>query len=171
MAQKFVTRARGDRAGAAIGNQAQWTQMETDAIAKGEIPWYSLEVPRRPPMLPLFGKVKPFLFDSLTVIALRPGPPPSTSSDEMKKETEEVYSYTTNPTRENIRIVHFWSDGVGTYSPPGHWNAIAAEDFITKNFSEVRWARNMALLNMAEMDAAIVCWEPNIFILIRGQHN
>jgi hypothetical protein len=163
VAQKFVTRARGDRAGAAIGNQAQWTQMETDAIAKGEIPWYSLEVPRRPPMLPLFGKVKPFLFDSLTVIALRPGPPPSTSSDEMKKETEEVYSYTTNPTRENIRIVHFWSDGVGTYSPPGHWNAIAAEDFITKNFSEVRWARNMALLNMAEMDAAIVCWDTKYY--------
>ncbi len=65
VAQKFVTRARGDRAGAAIGNQAQWTQMETDAIAKGETPWYSLESPKRPPMLPLFGKVKAFLFDSL----------------------------------------------------------------------------------------------------------
>ena len=163
VAQKFVTRARGDRAGAAIGNQAQWTQMETDAIAKGEIPWYSLEVPRRPPMLPLFGKVKAFLFDSLTAISLRPGPPPSTSSDEMKKETEEVYNYTSNPTRENIRIVHFWSDGVGTYTPPGHWNAIAAEDFITQNFSEVRWARNMALLNMAEMDAAIVCWDTKYY--------
>jgi PAP2 superfamily len=163
VAQKFVTRARGDRAGAAIGTQAQWTQMETDAIAKGQIPWYSLEVPRRPPMLPLFGKVKAFLFDSLTAISLRPGPPPSTSSDEMKNETEEVYNYTSNPTRENIQIVHFWSDGVGTYTPPGHWNMIAAEDFITKNFSEVRWARNMALLNMAEMDAAIVCWDTKYY--------
>ena len=75
VAQKFVTRARGDRAGAAIGNQAQWTQMETDAIGRGETPWYSLESPRRPPMLPLFGKVKAFLFDSLTAISLRPGPP------------------------------------------------------------------------------------------------
>jgi len=163
VAQKFVARARGDRAGAAIGNQAQWTQMEKDAIARGEIPWYSLETPKRPPMLPLFGKVKPFLFDSLTVISLRPGPPPSTSSDEMKQETEEVYSYTSNATRENIRIVHFWSDGVGTYTPPGHWNAIAAADFITKNFSEVRWARNMALLNTAEMDAAIVCWDTKYY--------
>ena len=163
VAQKFVTRARGDRAGAAAGTQTQWTQLETDCIARGEIPWYSLEVPRRPPMLPLFGKVKAFLFDSLTAISLRPGPPPSTSSDEMKKETEEVYNYTSNPTRENIRIVHFWSDGVGTYTPPGHWNMIAAEDFITKNFSEVRWARNMALLNMAEMDAAIVCWDTKYY--------
>lgn len=163
VAQKFVIRARGDRAGAAAGNQAQWTQMETDAIARGQIPWYSLEVPRRPPMLPLFGKVKPFLFDSLTVIALRPGPPPSTSSDEMKNETEEVFSQISNPTRENIRICHFWSDGVGTYTPPGHWMAIAAEDFVKKNYSEVRWARNMALVAMAEMDAAIVCWDTKYY--------
>ncbi|MDT9146076.1 hypothetical protein RSW78_25970, partial [Escherichia coli] len=76
MAQKFVTRARGDRAGAAAGNQQQWTQLETDCIARGETPWYSLEVPRRPPMLPLFGKVKAFLFDLLTTISLRPDAPP-----------------------------------------------------------------------------------------------
>ncbi len=163
VAQKFVIRARGDRAGAAAGNQTVWTQLETDAIAKGQIPWYSLEIPRRPPMLPLFGKVKPFLFDSLTVIALRPGPPPSTSSNEMKNEVDEVLSQTTNATRENIRIVHLWSDGVGTYTPPGHWMQIAAEDFIKKNFSEVRWARNMALLGMAEMDAAIVCWDTKYY--------
>jgi hypothetical protein len=163
VAQKFVTRARGDRAGAAIGNQAQWTQMETDAIAKGEKPWYSLELPKRPPMLPLFGKVKAFLFDSLTAISLRPGPPPLTGSDKMKSETDEVLNYTKNDTREHYRIVHFWADGVNTYAPPGHWDAIAAEDFITKNFSEVRWARNMALLNMALMDAAIVCWDTKYF--------
>jgi PAP2 superfamily len=163
VAQKFVARARGDRAGAAIGNQAQWTQMETNAIAIGETPWYSLEVPRRPPMLPLFGKVKAFLFDSLTAISLRPGPPPLVKSDKMKQETNEIYDFINNPTRERTRIVHFWADGVGTYTPPGHWMAIAAEDFITKNFSEVRWARNMALVGMTEMDAAIVCWDTKYF--------
>lgn len=163
VAQKFVTRARGDRAGAAIGNAAQWKKMEDDAIALGETPWYSLEVPRRPPMLPLFGKVKAFLFDSLTAISLRPGPPPLVKSNEMKKETEEILDFIKNPTRERIRIVHFWADGVGTYTPPGHWDAIAAEDFITQNYSEVRWARNMALLNMSLMDAAIVCWDTKYF--------
>jgi hypothetical protein len=163
VAQKFVARARGDRAGAAIGNQAQWTQMETDATAKGEIPWISLETPHRPPMLPLFGKVKAFLFDSLTAISLRPGPPPSTSSQQMKDETEEIYKYIKDDTREHYRIVHFWADGVATYTPPGHWDAIAAEDFIKKNYSEVRWARNMALLNMSLMDAAIVCWDTKYF--------
>ncbi|MGC4102194.1 phosphatase PAP2 family protein [Ferruginibacter sp.] len=163
VAQKFVTRARGDRAGAAIGTQAQWTQFETDALAKGEIPWYSLELPKRPPMLPIFGKVKTFLFDSLTAVSLRPGPPPLVNSQQMKDEIAEVADFVNNPTREHTRIVHFWADGVGTYTPPGHWNAIAAEDFIAKSFSEVRWARNMALINMALMDAAIVCWDTKYF--------
>ncbi|HEY1164594.1 MAG TPA: vanadium-dependent haloperoxidase [Chitinophaga sp.] len=163
VAQKFAARARGDRAGVAGGNPALWKQLEDDCIAKGETPWQSLETPKRPPMLPLFGKVKPFLFDSLTVIALRPGPPPSTSGNDMKSETEEVYTQVTHATRENIRIVHFWADGAGTYTPAGHWMSIAAEDFIKQNLSEVRWARNMALLGMAEMDAAIVCWDTKYY--------
>lgn len=163
VAQKFVTRARGDRAGAAAGNQAMWTKLEEDCIARGEEPWYSFEIPKRPPMLPAFGKVKAFLFDSLTAISLRPGPPPLVTSAKMKEETEEVYNFINNPSRENIRIVHYWADGVGTYTPPGHWNAIAAEDYIKENFSEVRWARNLALLNMAMMDAAIVCWDTKYF--------
>jgi hypothetical protein len=93
------------------------------------------------------------------VTSIRPPAPPSTSSQQFKNETAEVLSFTQNPTRERLRIVHFWADGVATSTPPGHWNAIAATDFIQQNFSEVRWARNMALLNMAMMDAAVVCWD------------
>ena len=163
VAQKFVARARGDRAGAAGGNATIWAQFEADCVARGEIPWNSLEIPKRPPMLMMFGKVKCFLFDSLTAISLRPPAPPSTSSDQMKKELEEVYSYTSDPKRENIAKVHFWADGIATPTPPGHWNEIAAADFLKKNFSEVRWARNMALLNMAEFDAAIVTWDTKMF--------
>jgi PAP2 superfamily len=164
VAQKFVTRARGDRAGAAIGNQTIWTQMENDAVAKGEIPWISQESPKRPPMLPLFGRVKLWLFDSLTMVTtVRPSPPPSTSSQKFKDELAEVYKYSKDLTREQTRIAHFWADGLSTYAPPGHWNAIATEDFVLQNFSEVRWARNMALLNMALMDAAIVCWDAKYF--------
>jgi hypothetical protein len=163
VAQKFATRARGDRAGAAGGNAALWKKLEDDCIARGETPWYSLETPKRPPMLPVFGKVKAFLFDSLTAISLRPDPPPLVKSQQMVDETKEILDFVNNPTRERIRIVHFWADGVGTYTPAGHWDAIAAEDFIAKNFSEVRWARNMALLNMSLMDAGIVCWDAKMF--------
>lgn len=163
VAEKFIARARTDKAGAAIGTPADWAGFETTTQARGEIPWYSLDIPKRPPMLPLFGRVTPFLFDASITPTLRPGPPPSTSSDQMKKETQEVYSYVKEPSRENVRITQFWADGVGTSTPSGHWDEIASEDFIKKNLSEVRWARNMALVNMALMDAAIVCWDTKYY--------
>ncbi|MBL7697639.1 MAG: phosphatase PAP2 family protein [Chitinophagaceae bacterium] len=163
VAAKFVARGRTDRAGQAGGNPEIWKALEDNTMAKGEVCWFSLETPRRPPMLPLFNKVKPFLFDSLTVINMRPPPPPSTSSEQFKKETEEVLYYSSHPTRERVKIVHFWADGAGTYTPAGHWDHIAASEFVKENYSEVRWARNMALLNMALCDAGIVCWDAKYF--------
>jgi hypothetical protein len=163
VAQKFVARARTDRAGQAGGTPAEWKKLADDCIAKGEEPWISLETPLRPPMLPKFGVVRAFLFDSLTAISLRPPPPPLTASPKMKDETDEILKLIENDTRENYRIVHFWADGAGTSSPPGHWDQIATEDFVKKNWSEVRWARNLALLNMVLMDAAITCWDAKMF--------
>ncbi len=163
VAAKVIARASTDNMSRAVGTPAQWAELESQTAATGEIPWISTESPRRPPMLPFFGKVKPFLFDSLTTIALRPGPPPSTKSERLRNELEEVRRYTKSATRQEIAIVHFWADGVGTYTPPGHWNAIAANDFVKQRYSEVRWARNFALLNMAEMDAAITCWDTKYF--------
>jgi len=159
VAQAFTARGRADNAGKAIGTPTDWANLKTTAQAKNQLPWLSLETPGRPPMLPLFGKVKCFLFDSATLVSLRPGPPPSTGSDSMKNATSEVYAKIKSPTRDQMKLVQYWADGAGTFTPPGHWNAIAAEDFIKKNYSEVRWARNLALLNCAEMDAAVSCWD------------
>ncbi len=164
VAAKFIARARGDRAGAAVGTPAIWAQIETDCVARGEVPWISQDAPKRPGMLPLFSKVKTWLFDSLTMVtAIRPGPPPSTGSAQFKAETEEIYQMQKNLTREQKSIATFWSDGVGTYTPPGHWNYVAATEFAELNFSEARWARNMALLNMSIMDAGVVCWDAKYF--------
>ena len=163
IAALFTAKAAGDGAGAAIGNQALWTQLETTAISKGEMPWKSLDLPARPPMLPLFGNVKSFLMTPADVVANRPVPPPSTKSVQFFTELKEVKNYSENATRENMRIVTFWADGVGTYTPPGHWNAIANAEFVQQNYSEVRWARNLALLNIAMMDAAISCWDAKYY--------
>lgn len=163
VADVFAARARGDGAGKAIGTPTLWAALQTNATSRGDVSWLSQESPARPPMLPLFSKVKPFLFDSLTVIAMRPGPPNLAGSDAFKKETAEVLSFSQNPTRDHQAQVEFWADGIGTYTPPGHWNAIAADEFVKQNYSEVRWARNFALLNMAEMDVAICCWDTKYF--------
>lgn len=163
VAQKFISRARNDRAGSTVGTPIDWKKLEEEAIARGEIPWISQETPKRPPMLPLFGKVSGFLVDSAEMISNRPVPPPSVHSEQFKKELAEVKAYSKSATREQFRIVHFWGDGVGTYTPPGHWNAIACEDFVKERFSEVRWARNLALLNMSMMDAVICCWDTKFY--------
>lgn len=163
VAAVFVARAKTDHAGAAIGTPQIWSDLAASTTALGQVAWVSLEAPKRPPMLPLFGKVTPFLFDTSTVNTLRPGPPPSTASGDFMELNQAAYAQIKHPTREQEKIVQYWADGIGTYTPPGHWNAIAAEDFIKQNYSEVRWARNMALLNMALMDAGIVCWNTKYY--------
>ncbi len=163
IASKFIARASADGLGQAVGTPAQWQLFETMCIARGEMPWKSLDVPVRPPMLPFFGNVKSFLMTPASIIANRPPPPPSTNSQTFKNELQEVKDYSVNVTRENQRIVNFWADGVGTFTPPGHWNMVATEAFATQNHSEVRWARNMAMLNITMMDAAITCWDSKYF--------
>jgi hypothetical protein len=159
IATKFVQRARTDNAGAAVGNPTVWEAQKVAVESQGQIAWQSLETPARPGMLPLFGNVKAFLFDSLTMVnAIRPSAPPSTSSMQFNNELNEVFQITKNLSREQMRIAHYWADGINTFTPPGHWNYIAANEFANQSFSEARWARNLALLNMSLMDAAIVTW-------------
>lgn len=163
VADVFTARAKSDKAGKAVGNPAEWVALQNNATSRGDQYWMSLEYPARPPMLPLFSKVVPFLFDTLTVVAMRPAPPNLAGSPAFQKEVAEVLSYSQNPTRAHQAQVDFWADGIGTYTPAGHWNAIAADEFVKENYSEVHWARNFALLNMAEMDAAICCWDTKYF--------
>jgi hypothetical protein len=164
VATRFVSRAKTDGAGTAGGNASLWKSLEQTAVSRGETPWISQESPTRPPMLPLFGKVQPFLFPTSAIAAnLRPSPPPSVYSDQFKKELEEILQFSDNLTREQERIANFWADGIRTYTPPGHWNYIASNDYVKMNLSEPRWSRNLALLNMALMDAAIVAWDTKYY--------
>jgi PAP2 superfamily len=159
----LTARAAADGTGAAIGTKAQWDAFAARVAAQGEIPWTSLETPARPPMLPFFGNVRAWAMTPTDIVAERPGPPPSTSSAQMQQELAEVRSFSDGATREQVAIAHKWSDGAGTYTPPGHWNDIAAEYVRDAGFSEVRAARAYALLGMAIHDAAVACWETKYF--------
>jgi hypothetical protein len=164
----FITAAgtgrfRTDGMGAAIGTPADWKALADNAIARGETPWISLDVPARPPMLPFFGNVKAWNLTPSQITNERPIPPPPTSSDQMKQELAEVKNFAANVTRAQIAIVHKWADGAGTYTPPGHWNDIAEEYIRDAKFSEVRAARAFALLNMALHDAGVACWNTKYF--------
>jgi membrane-associated phospholipid phosphatase len=77
----------------------------------------------------------------------------------MAVEVAEVRRTTERLTRAQRAIAQKWNDGAGTYTPPGHWNDIAADHIRDARFSEVRAARAFALLNMAMHDASVACWD------------
>jgi hypothetical protein len=159
VAAVFAARAATDGMKTAGGSPTLWKSFADAAVARGEIPWVSQEIPARPPMLPLFGQVRTWNMTAADVIADRPAPPPSTSSAQMAQELAEVKHTVDNLTREQLAIASKWNDGAGTYTPPGHWNDIAAEYVRDAKMSEVRAARAFALLNMAMHDAAVGCWD------------
>ncbi|MGE5352862.1 MAG: phosphatase PAP2 family protein [Acidobacteriota bacterium] len=152
----------GDTLGAIIAgvfiNRAM--QDGHDAVWTGTMPsfpgcWFSSMNPPQKPLLPMWGKVRPWLMTSLPPLA----PPPVYGSDEFKAALAEVKQFSDNRTDEQLRIAKFWSDGAGTSTPPGHWNEIASNYIKTKNMSELKTARALSLMNMAIMDAGICCWD------------
>jgi membrane-associated phospholipid phosphatase len=109
-------------------------------------------------MLPNFGAVQAWTMSAAQLAALDPPAPPSTSSARMAEELAEVKRVTQGLTRAQLAVALKWNDGAGTYTPPGHWNDIAAERVRDARLSEVRAARTFATLNMAMHDAAVACW-------------
>lgn len=159
IANLVIARARTDGMGAAAGTPALWQGMRDSALARGEVAWLSQETPARPPMLANFGNVAPWTFGTKAELrALDPEAPPSTGSAQMRAEVATVRRTVDNLTRDQLAIAYKWNDGAGTYTPPGHWNDIAAEYVRDARMSEVRAARAFALLNMAMHDAAVACW-------------
>ncbi|TLV02349.1 phosphatase PAP2 family protein [Dyadobacter luticola] len=163
VAAKVMARAKTDGMSAA-NNQAKTAEMIATAKSIGTtVPWVSQEFPPRPPMLPTYGFVLPWNFSAETVPTLRPGPPPALGSAEFKKNMDELLDIAANQTREQARVANFWSDGVGSYTPPGHWHRKGANLCKENNFSEVRTARTLALLGTTMQDAGICCWDAKYY--------
>mgnify|MGYP002778744514 FL=1 len=158
VAALVIARARADGMGGAAGTPALWQGLAAATAARGEIAWESQEAPARPPMLPNFGAVQPWPMTAAPLAALDPPPPPPTGSPRMREELATVRRTVRNLTRDQLAIALRWNDGAGTYTPPGHWNDIAAEHVRDARLSEVRAARVFAMLNMAMHDAAVACW-------------
>lgn len=159
----FTTRAANDGMRTAGGTTAQWQAMAAAATARGEIAWVSQDRPGRPPMLPMFGQVRGWMMTPANFVTERPAAPPLTGSQQMKDEVAEVRRTVDNLTRKQLAIAHYWNDGAGSYTPPGHWNDVALEYVRDARMSEVRAARAFALLNIAMHDAGVGCWEAKFY--------
>ncbi len=124
--------------------------------------WDNLELPTRPVGLtPLYGKVKMWYVP--TVEEVRPIAPPAPGSDEYNANAKELVDIQDHMTEEKRRIANYWQDGLGTYTPPGHWNKIAIDFLIKYKENPLRTARTFAYLNMAMMDGGISCWDAKYY--------
>lgn len=133
------------------------------ALAKGPGDWVptSLIVQQQKPLLPDWGKVRPFAMPAGDACALPP--PPAYSEDPASAffaEAKEVYDVTTNLTPEQKKIARFWSDDpMLSPTPPGHWTAIAMQILDDQNADAARRAEVLARLGIAVADSFIGCWQ------------
>ncbi len=133
----LTTKASVDGMGAA-NNQSLMEVFTESAKSRGlSVFWKSQELPIRPPMLPNFGALKTWHLSKTILNEIRPILPYTIESAEWKKELDELKEINKNQTRDQAKLANYWSDGAGSYTPPGHWNAIASEDFIGKNYKDI----------------------------------
>ncbi len=124
--------------------------------------WVNMEIPQRlVGLAPLYGRVK--MWNVRNVADTRPGPPPTIGSPEFEADVAILKEYARNVTAERRRIANFWQDGLGTYTPPGHWNQFAKELIVKYRFNPLRSARTFAYLNMSMMDGGISCWDTKYY--------
>jgi len=119
----------------------------------------------RPPVLPHVSKVTPFVMTSPD--QFRAPPPPALDSKQCAEELAEIARIgardNAERTEEQTLTTPFWADDLGSCTPPGHWNVIA-QDLARRNALSVPdTARLFALLNFAEADAGIACWDTKFF--------
>lgn len=89
----------------------------------------------------------------------RPAPPPRPGDAAYDAQVAEVYAVATNLTPEQAAIAHFWADGPGSVTPPGHWNTIAVDLLLERRASLIETTSVLAALNTAQADAFIACWD------------
>ncbi len=112
-------------------------------------------------LLPNWVNVKPFAMTSGS--QFRPDAPMALDSAQYAGEYEEIRAIgradSSTRTPEQTQIARFWADGAGTYTPAGHWNAIAAQLAQAHSLTLFETLKLMAQLNVALADAAVVSWD------------
>lgn len=112
------------------------------------------------PLLPDWGKNRPFAMPSVAVCDL---PPPLPYSEDKTSafhaEAMEVYQTSGALTPEQQSIARFWSDdAMLSYTPPGHWTAILNQIAVEKSLPLVDHVEALARMGIAMADAFIGCW-------------
>jgi hypothetical protein len=138
-----------------------WADHVDDSPGGGPGAWRPTPPRHDSPLMPQWATVRPFLLASPR--QFRPLGPPVLSSRAWADAYNEVKAIgradSATRTAEQTQIARIWADGMGTYTPPGHWNLIAAQVAQDEGNSLIANAWLFAALNLAMADAAIACWD------------
>ena len=154
VAKQIIKYANNDNFNGANDKEQSWKSN----LKKNKGSWISQDEQKHAPLLPLLGLVRTWFNKNEVFGNPIQAPPPALDSKEFKKDIDSVKYISDNRTAEQKRIAEFWADGVGTFTPPGHWNKIAEELIRNQAFTELKTAKILQQLNRAEEDAAIACW-------------
>jgi hypothetical protein len=112
-------------------------------------------------LLPQWATLQPFVMTSDN--QFRPTAPPALDSQAWADAVNQVESLgapdSTTRTADETQIARFWNDATGSYTPPGHWNAIAETVAQQQGDSLAEDAQLFAELDVTMGDAAIVAWD------------
>ncbi|MDO9552394.1 phosphatase PAP2 family protein [Rhodonellum sp.] len=148
-------------------SRAQTPKPVSDSIANAAFErfgwkWKNTETPQRPVGLtPLFGQVK--MWHVPTVEEVRAPPPPAPGSPQFESDVAELKKFASHMTLNQRRIANWWEDGIGSYTPPGHWNRFAKDAIVKNKLNPLRTARVFAYMNTAIMDAGVACWDTKYY--------
>ncbi|WP_186826997.1 vanadium-dependent haloperoxidase [Shimia ponticola] len=112
-------------------------------------------------LLPGWGYLTPWSMGDITT--MRPSQFPSASSREFARQLDKIKALgshnSTIRTDDQSEVAFFWEDGPRGVTPPGHWQIIAMQVLQNRGMDGLEQARAMALLSMAQADAAIATWD------------
>ena len=114
-------------------------------------------------LTPHWYRVKPFALESSE--QFRPGPPPTTKTDDelLRKETLQCLTYNQNLTDEQKAIVEFMRDGPRSTGQSGHWLRFAQDVSRRDKYDLDRDVKLYFVIANVANDAFISCWETKRF--------
>ena len=113
------------------------------------------------PLLPDWGKCRPFAMQEIaTCVSADPTPYSEESDSAFFKEAMEVYETSKALSKEQTFIARFWSDdAMLSFTPPGHWVAILNQVADEKQLGIMDHVDGLARIGVAMADAFIGCWK------------
>jgi hypothetical protein len=138
-----------------LGFPAQWALNP----APGHWVPTSKIVLQQAPLLPDWGKNRPFAMTSVDLPLADPTPYSEDKGSTFWAEAKEVCDTVDALTPEQTTIARFWSDdAMLSYTPPGHWTAIMNQVSAEKALDLTAHVEALARMGIAMADAFIGCW-------------